>query len=81
MSYDSPTALKQFKDKFNIPFTFLSDSEKNTGKAYGVHRILFTSRKTFLIEKDGTIGKIFNKVDLHSHPDDVLQFFDTEVEK
>jgi len=78
LSYDSPEALKQFKEKFNIPFTFLSDSKKEAGKTYGVHRFLFTSRQTFLIEKDGRIGKIFNKVDLNSHPKDVLQFFNTK---
>ena len=78
LSYDSPEALKQFKEKFNIPFTFLSDSKKEAGKTYGVHRFLFTSRQTFLIEKDGRIGKIFNKVDLNSHPKDILQFFNTK---
>ncbi|MBL7013033.1 MAG: peroxiredoxin [Candidatus Marinimicrobia bacterium] len=75
VSYDSPNALKTFSEKHHIPFTFLSDAEKIAGKAYGVNRYFFTSRKTFLIEKDGTIGKIFNKVDLDTHPDDVLKFF------
>jgi len=75
LSYDSPESLKAFKEKHNIPFTFLSDNEKSAGKAYGVNRYFFTYRQTFLIEKDGIIGKIFNKVDLNSHPKDVLEFF------
>ncbi len=81
MSYDSPDVLKKFKEKHNIPFTFLSDEKKIAGKVYNVNRYFFTKRKTFLIEKDGTILKIFDKVNLNSHPEDILKYFEVSPEK
>ena len=81
VSYDSPKALKDFEENHHIPFIFLSDEKKIAGKAYGVNRYFFTSRKTFLIEKDGRILKIYDKVDLNSHPDDILNYFDEHKQK
>jgi len=73
--------LKDFEENHHIPFIFLSDEKKIAGKAYGVNRYFFTSRKTFLIEKDGRILKIYDKVDLNSHPDDILNYFDEHKQK
>ncbi|MBH11089.1 MAG: hypothetical protein CMG74_12215 [Candidatus Marinimicrobia bacterium] len=78
VSYDSPSALKAFKNKFDIPFNFLSDSKKETGKKYGVNRILFSSRKTFLIDENGVLVHIIENVNLHTHPKDILSIFEAE---
>jgi thioredoxin-dependent peroxiredoxin len=34
-----------------------------------------TNRKTFLIDENGTIAKIFDKVDVAAHADEVLKAF------
>jgi len=78
VSYDSPGALRAFKSKYNIPFHFLSDTKKETGMKYGVNRILFPARKTFLIDENGILIHIIDNVNLHTHPRDVLSIFEAE---
>ena len=78
VSYDSQKALKAFKSKFNIPFNFLSDNKKEASSKYGVNRILFSSRKTFLINEDGILIHIIDNVNLHTHPKDILSIFQKE---
>jgi peroxiredoxin Q/BCP len=75
ISYDSKKALIDFKEKYRIPFNFLSDSEKVTGKKYGVNNFFITSRKTFLIDEKGILVHIIDEVNLNSHPQDVLNIF------
>ncbi|GIS53260.1 hypothetical protein Ct9H90mP29_03020 [bacterium] len=54
----------------------LSDSKKEMGNAYGVNKYyFFPSRKTFLIDKNGVLIHIFDDVNLHTHPEDILKFF------
>ena len=49
------------------------------GNAYSVNKwYLFPSRKTFLIDEEGILVHIFNDVNLHSHPDDILKFFNNK---
>ncbi|MBL51663.1 MAG: hypothetical protein CMG57_06870 [Candidatus Marinimicrobia bacterium] len=76
ISYDSKKSLKSFREKYRIPFNFLSDSDKIVGKKYGVNKFLFPSRKTFLIDENGILVRIFNDVNLNSHPLDVLKTFE-----
>ena len=78
VSYDSPVALQAFKSKYNIPFHFLSDAKKKTGIKYGVNRILFPARKTFLIDENGILIHIIDHVNLNTHPRDVLSIFEAE---
>jgi|TARA_B100000029_G_scaffold144651_2_gene139848 peroxiredoxin Q/BCP len=75
ISYDSKESLKSFREKYRIPFNFLSDSEKVVGKKYGVNKFLFPSRKTFLIDEDGILIRIFQDVNLNTHPEDVVKAF------
>ena len=76
ISYDSKKSLKLFREKYRIPFDFLSDSEKIIGRKYGVNKFLFPSRKTFLIDEDGILVRIIKDVNLNSHPSDVLRAFE-----
>ena len=76
ISYDSQDQLKSFKEKYNLPFDFLSDSEKLMGSDYGVNSFhFFPQRKTFLIDEKGILIHIFNNVDLNRHPKDILKIF------
>ena len=76
ISYDSKSSLKNFKEKYDIQFNFLSDLEKNVGKAYGVNRYFFTSRKTFLINEEGILIYTIDSVDINTHASDILVLFD-----
>ena len=79
ISYDSKGSLIAFKEKYRIPFNFLSDAAKVTGKKYGVNRFLFASRKTFLIDEKGILVHIIEKVNLNTHPLDVLKAFENSI--
>jgi len=76
ISFDSKSDLKSFKEKYNLPFDLLSDTDKVMGSAYGVNRyFFFPSRKTFLINEKGILVHIFDEVNLHTHPIDILKVF------
>ena len=46
------------------------------GSAYGVNKyFFFPSRKTFLINEKGILVHIFDEVNLHAHPKDILKVF------
>ena len=76
MSFDSKSVLKAFKEKYKLKFNLLSDENKLMGKAYGVNKFyFFPSRKTFLINEEGLLVHIYDNVNLHTHPEDILEFF------
>tara|TARA_Y100000590_G_C15334670_1_gene869080 strand:+ start:247 stop:489 length:243 start_codon:yes stop_codon:yes gene_type:complete len=76
VSYDSESQLKAFKEKYNLPFDLLSDSEKTMGSKYGVNSFhFFPQRKTFLIDEEGILVHIFEDINLNSHPEDILKKF------
>ena len=76
ISFDSKSSLKAFKEKYRIPFNFLSDNKKKVGKKYGVSRFLFASRKTFLIDENGILIHIIDEVNLNTHPMDIIKIFE-----
>lgn len=80
VSPDSPQSHAKFKSKYNLPFTLLADEDhkvcelfgvwgpkKSFGKEYeGVHRT------TYLINPDGRIQKVYEKVSPANHSVEVL---------
>jgi len=76
ISFDLKSSLKSFKDKYRIPFNFLSDYEKKVGKKYGVSRFLFPLRKTFLIDENGILIQIIDEVNLNTHAMDIIKIFE-----
>jgi peroxiredoxin Q/BCP len=66
-----------------LPFDLLADTDKKIVNDYGVwgeksiygKKYMGTNRKTFLIDGDGKIVKIFDKVDVSAHADEVLEVF------
>lgn len=79
VSTDSEKSHKKFISKFQLPFDLLADTDKKIVEDYGVwaeksmygKKYMGTLRKTFLID-DGKIVKIFDKVDVANHADEVL---------
>lgn len=82
ISTDSVESHKKFADKYDLPFTILSDTDARVAKAYGVYgmktfmgrKFMGVKRTTFLIEK-GRIVKVMPKVDVKHHADEVLEEF------
>ena len=72
ISYDSPKALKAFKDKYVLPFNFLSDKTKEVSKAYGAAGRVWPKRMTFIIDPMGKIEKIYEKVNVNTHAEKIL---------
>ncbi len=82
VSIDSEKSHQKFISKYQLPFDLLADTEKEIVEAYGVwaeksmygKKYMGTLRKTFLIA-DGKIVKIFDKVSVAEHADEVLAAF------
>lgn len=83
VSTDSEKSHQKFISKFQLPFDLLADTEKKIVEDYGVwgeksmygKKYMGTFRKTFLIDEKGKIVKIFDKVDVAKHADEVLEAF------
>ncbi|HEY9282310.1 MAG TPA: thioredoxin-dependent thiol peroxidase [Pyrinomonadaceae bacterium] len=83
VSLDDEQSHQAFAQKYNLPFTLLADTDHSLSEAYGVYgeqrwgdkTYMGVARKTFLIDKDGRIKKVFDKVNVEQHADEVLQAF------
>ena len=74
VSTDGVKAHENFKNKFDLNFPLLSDKSKEIIGAYGVESDYGSARRiTFLIDKDGTIQHVWNKVKTASHSDEVKE--------
>jgi peroxiredoxin Q/BCP len=67
VSRDSVESHQRFKQKYSIPFTLLADTESKLYKALDVN-----ARSTFLIDEEGRILKVWPKVNVNEHAEDVL---------
>jgi peroxiredoxin Q/BCP len=76
ISYDSPKSHKKFAEKYRIPFTLLSDIERSVAKLYNANGLLTAKRKSYLINKDGIIYKIYKNVDVTTHTSKILKDFE-----
>ena len=72
VSSDSTESHKEFKQKYNLPFTLLSDMDKKVIKEYGADSMLFTKRISYLIDR-GIIIKVYPKVDPATHAMEILK--------
>lgn len=80
VSTDSVASHKKFATAYELPFTLLSDSEKEVVGAYGVfgekkfmgRTYMGTLRTSFLIKPDGTIAKVYEHVKPPAHASEVI---------
>lgn len=80
VSPDSVASHKKFKEKFNLPFTILSDTEKSVLILYDVwkeksmygRKYMGVERSTYLIDENGVIVKAFSKVKASENPQQML---------
>lgn len=83
ISTDDEKSHQKFISKFQLPFDLLADTDKKVVEKYGVwgeksmygRTYMGTLRKTFLIGEDGKIVKIFDRVKVAEHADEVLKAF------
>lgn len=73
ISTDSVESHKKFAEKYQLPFTLLSDPKKEVIKLYGADGTLYTKRISYLIGLNGMIEKVYPKVDPTTHGVEILQ--------
>lgn len=79
VSIDSNEKHTKFKKKYNLNFSLLSDSNLDLVNAYGVwveksmygRTYMGTARTTFLINEEGIITDIIEKVDTKNHSNQI----------
>ncbi len=80
ISPDSVQSHVKFKTKFDLPYTLLADTEKTVLQAYDVwkeksmygKKYMGVERTTFLIDPQGQIAKVFEKVKPAGHAEEVM---------
>jgi peroxiredoxin Q/BCP len=85
ISADGVDKQAKFRDKYDLNMPLLADTEKKVAEAYGIYKeknmygkkVMGLERTTFIIGKDGIIKKIFPKVKVDGHTEEVLQALDT----
>ncbi|GIV27095.1 MAG: hypothetical protein KatS3mg027_0909 [Bacteroidia bacterium] len=81
VSADSVESHKKFKEKYNLPFSLISDPEKNIIRAYDVWgKKQFMGkiseglvRTTFVIDENGVISNVITKVEVDNHTEQILR--------
>ena len=80
VSKDTVASHKRFEEKYGLPFTLLSDVDKEVIQAYDVWKekklygkvSMGVVRTTYLIDEDGVIVKAFDKVKAADNPAQML---------
>ena len=80
VSIDSTERHRKFIAKYDLPFTLIADIDKKVVQKYGICQekklygktFMGIVRTTFIIDKTSTIRKIFPKVKVKTHIEDVL---------
>jgi thioredoxin-dependent peroxiredoxin len=80
VSIDSQERHQKFIAKYDLPFTLLADVDKKVVQKYGVWQekklygktFMGIVRSTFIIDKTGTVRRIFVKVKVKNHIEEVL---------
>jgi peroxiredoxin Q/BCP len=81
VSVDPVEKHKKFVDKYELPFTLLSDADKNVVREYGVwgkkkfmgREYMGTNRVSFLIDPRGRIAKVYPKVKPAEHAEEIAR--------
>jgi len=79
VSPDTVSAQAKFKEKFELPFTLLADTDHAVAEQYGVwkekmnygKKYMGVERTTFLIDRDGRLMRVFEKVTPKGHAEEV----------
>jgi peroxiredoxin Q/BCP len=81
ISSDSAASHQKFIDKFELPFRLIADEDKSIHEQYGTwveksmygRKYMGTARKTFVIDEEGRIERIIDKVKTKEHSAQLLK--------
>lgn len=81
VSSDSIKSHQNFIKKYNLPFPLISDTKKKILTAYNAYgekkmygkTVMGTLRKTYIINENGIIEEIIEKVDTKNHSKQILK--------
>jgi peroxiredoxin Q/BCP len=81
ISPDSVASHVKFRDKYQLPFPLLADTDHQVAEAYGVwkeksmygRKYWGNERTTFIIDEGGRVAKVFPKVKPSEHAEQVLK--------
>jgi peroxiredoxin Q/BCP len=81
ISSDDEKSHRKFIEKEKLPFRLLADTDKAVHHKYGTwveksmygRKYMGTARVTFIINEDGLIEEIIEKVDTKNHADQILK--------
>ena len=79
ISTDGVGAHARFREKYALPFTLVADPEHAIADAYGVwqeksmygRKYMGVVRTTFLLDRDGRIARVWEKVRTKGHAEEV----------
>ena len=80
VSKDSAASHKKFREKYDLPFTLLSDTSTQMLQAFGAwgekkmygKTVMGTIRRTFIFDEEGILERIIEKVDTKNHAAQIL---------
>ena len=81
VSADSAASHRKFIEKYNLPFNLIADEDKNINEKYGVwveksmygRKYMGTARTTFIINEEGNIEDIIEKVKTSEHTNQIIK--------
>jgi peroxiredoxin Q/BCP len=81
VSPDEPKKHQKFITKFELPFDLLADTEQTVANAYGVwveksmygRKYMGMARTTFIIDENGVLVEIIEKVNTKAHTAQILK--------
>jgi len=86
VSPDPVKSHKKFADKYGLKFTLLADTEKELCTACGIwveksmygKKYMGVERTTYLVDKEGKISHIWNKVKPQGHEKEILSVINSD---
>lgn len=73
VSTDDEASHKMFQEKYGLPFQLLADPDKTITKAYDVDGGGYAKRVTYIIDGEGKIAHVDDKVNTSTHAQDILK--------
>lgn len=76
-SADTVAKQQEFIDKHQLPYALLADTDLKLIQSLGIQSsptAKMPKRITFVVDKEGKIAKIYDKVSVGNHPEEVLSF-------
>ncbi len=72
VSHDDEASHQAFKEKFDLPFPLIVDTDGTISQAYEVEGSGYSKRVTFVIDGKGVIKKVYDSINTETHATDVL---------